>query len=125
MAEGNAQPRPAAGGYAISSSFQRQLQQAEREAKRKGGVDTLDFLSRLELVESLDVQHDSAPSMEACGSAPPHYKGSPMKSAKGGKGGFMDDTLLLSTPAHGGSVKPPKAKKAKKGAAAKKKKKAP
>ena len=94
-----------------------------RSGPAKG--DTLDFLSRLELVESLDAQHDSASSTEACGSAPPHYKGSPMKSVRGGKGGFMDDTRLLSTPVHGSLVKPPKAKKAKKGAAAKKKKKTP
>jgi len=104
--------------YVSSSSFQSQFRAAEREAKRQSGVDTLDFLSKLELVEALE--GGITPSAETSGSAPPHYKGSPMRNGSPMKAGFLDDTRLpissmLEKPATAApAVKPKKPKKAKK-----------
>ena len=89
-------------------------------ARRKGCVDTLDFLARLELVEQLDfpkearrVWSDSESDSEgsfASGSAPLQSsylpKGQPSRSmvvsspyysrATKSNGGFVDDQLLMS-----------------------------
>jgi len=117
---GSLQSSSVAPNYVSSSSFQSQLRAAEREAKRKGGVDTLDFLSKLELVEALEGGITPAP--DTSGSAPPHYKGSPMRnhSPLRSKAGFLDDAqlpisaMLEKPPPKTAASKPKKPKKPKK-----------
>ena len=104
--------------YVSSNNFQRQLQVAEREAKRKGGVDTLDFLTKLELVEALDVVPGFTP-LDTSGSAPPHYKGSPLQKSSPLRSraapGFIDDTFLQTKSGQESSLNPTgKSKKGKK-----------